>query len=190
MFLFIYFWLLWVLFPVLRLSLTAASGLLIMVSSLMARGQGVGSVTVAHRFSCLTQTKNRTHVPCVGRQILTHCTTRQVPVCVSILSYRSWFCILQINPLSVALFTNIFSHPIGCLFFYGWKKKNFFFLNCIGSSARWLWKAWALSESEQGRWLRKDTCAEIHMRRTKHTKILGVEKTMMMLTVQQNAIIL
>ena len=37
-FLFIYFWLLWVLVPVLRLSLTAASGLLIMVSSLIACG--------------------------------------------------------------------------------------------------------------------------------------------------------
>ena len=36
-----------------------------------------------------------------------------------ILSYVSCLYILQINPLSVALFANIFSYPIGCLFFYG-----------------------------------------------------------------------
>ena len=28
----------------------------------------------------------------------------------------SCLCILEINPLSVALFANIFSHPVGCLF--------------------------------------------------------------------------
>ena len=71
------------------------------------------------------RTKEWTHVPCVSRQILTHCTTRQVPVCVFILSYISCFYILQINPLSVALFANIFSHSVGCLFFYGWKKNVF-----------------------------------------------------------------
>ena len=26
-----------------------------------------------------SQTRNRTHVPCIGRQILKHCTTREVP---------------------------------------------------------------------------------------------------------------
>ena len=33
-----------------------------------------------------------------------------------ILSYMSCLFILQINPLSVALFANIFSHSEGCLF--------------------------------------------------------------------------
>ena len=32
------------------------------------------------------------------------------------LSYMSYFCILQTNPLSVRWFTNIFSHLVGCLF--------------------------------------------------------------------------
>ena len=32
-----------------------------------------------------------------------------------ILSYMSCLCILEINPLSVALFVNIFSHSEGCL---------------------------------------------------------------------------
>ena len=32
-----------------------------------------------------------------------------------ILSYKSCLCVLEINPLSVASFANIFSHSVGCL---------------------------------------------------------------------------
>ena len=35
---------------------------------------------------------------------------------VWILSYMSCLYILEINPLSVASFTSVFSHPVGCLF--------------------------------------------------------------------------
>ena len=35
---------------------------------------------------------------------------------VLILSYRSWFCILELNPLFVTSFANNFSHSEGCLF--------------------------------------------------------------------------
>ena len=42
------------------------------------------SVVVAHELSCSrhvgsSQTKARTRVPCIGRQILNHCATREVP---------------------------------------------------------------------------------------------------------------
>ena len=41
-----------------------------------------GSVVVAHRFSCSearesSWTRDQTHAPCTGRQILIHCTTRE-----------------------------------------------------------------------------------------------------------------
>ena len=34
-----------------------------------------------------------------------------------LLSCMSYWCILEINPLSVALFANILSHSLGCLYF-------------------------------------------------------------------------
>ena len=37
-------------------------------------------------------------------------------VVFSILGYMSCLYILDINPLSVSLFVNIFSHSVGCLF--------------------------------------------------------------------------
>ena len=40
-------------------------------------------------------------------------------VCFLLWSYMSYFCILEVKPLSVALFANIFSHSIGCHFVYG-----------------------------------------------------------------------
>ena len=45
----------------------------------------VASLVVAHRLSCcaacrdLPQTRDRTCVPCIGRRILNHCATREVP---------------------------------------------------------------------------------------------------------------
>ena len=48
--------------------------------------QSAGSVIVAHGLSCSahmgssrTHVRDRTHVPCVVRLILNHCTTREVP---------------------------------------------------------------------------------------------------------------
>ena len=48
--------------------------------------RNLGSVVVADGPSCfnqhveLSQTRDRTSVPCIGRQILNHCTTREVQI--------------------------------------------------------------------------------------------------------------
>ena len=58
-------------------------GLLIVVTSLVAEHRQVqqlwhpGSVALEHVGS--SQTKDPTCMPCIGRQILLHCTTREVP---------------------------------------------------------------------------------------------------------------
>ena len=57
-------------------------------SVVMAGGlQSTGSVVVAHGLSCsaacgtrASRTRARTHVPCIGRRIPNHCTTREVPI--------------------------------------------------------------------------------------------------------------
>ena len=90
-----YFWLRWVFSPLHGLSLAAASrgqlfaavrGLLIVVASLadhrlQAHGLRwlwyVGLVVLRHVES--SQTREQTHIPCTGRWILIHCTTREVP---------------------------------------------------------------------------------------------------------------
>ena len=95
-YLFIYFWLCWVFVSVRGLSLVAASGghssswcaglsLLrpLLLQSTVSRC--AGSVVVAYGPSCsaacgISQTRARTHVPCIGRQILNHCATREAPV--------------------------------------------------------------------------------------------------------------
>ena len=67
-------------------SLVAGHGFLIAVTS-HCRAQALGckgSVVVVHGFSCpaawaYSQTRDQTHVPCIGRQILNHWTTREVP---------------------------------------------------------------------------------------------------------------
>ena len=52
----------------------------------MAHGlYSAGSAVVAHGFVTpqhvgSSQTRARTHVPCIGRWILNHCATREVPV--------------------------------------------------------------------------------------------------------------
>ena len=96
-YLFIYFnfWLCWVFVSVRGLSLVAASGGhsslqcagLSLSRPLLLRSTGsrrAGSVVVAHGLSCLRHvgssgTRARTRVPCVGRQILNHCATREAP---------------------------------------------------------------------------------------------------------------
>ena len=94
-YLFIYFWLRWVFVAACGLSVVAASGdyswlqwagfslwWLLLLRSMGSRC--VGSVVVAHGLSCSTACgifpdRARTHVPCIGRQILNHCATREVP---------------------------------------------------------------------------------------------------------------
>ena len=70
--------------------------------------------------------KDWTHVSCHllhCRWVLYHWAT-QKPIllifwlgCFSILSCKSWLYTLDINPLSVISFTNIFSHSVNCFFF-------------------------------------------------------------------------
>ena len=86
--LFIYFWLHWVFVTVRRLSLVVMSGLLISMASPVAehRLQGVrarklwctGLVAPQHVES--SWTRYGTCVPCIGRQIFIHCTTREVSI--------------------------------------------------------------------------------------------------------------
>ena len=91
--LFIYVWLCWVFVSVRGLSLVVASGGhssswctgLSLSWPLLLRSTGsrrAGSVVVAHRPSCSTACgifpdQARTHVACISRQILNHCTTRE-----------------------------------------------------------------------------------------------------------------
>ena len=91
----IYFWLCWVFVSVQGLSLVAASGGhssarcagLSLSRPLLLRSTGsrcAGSVGVAHRPHLVaprhvgsSQARARTRVPCIGRQILNHCATRE-----------------------------------------------------------------------------------------------------------------
>ena len=89
--LFIYLWLCWVFVFVRGLSLVVASG---DHSSLQCAGlslsrplslRSTGSAIVAHgpsRSAAVgsSQTRARTRVPCIGRQTLNHCTTREAPL--------------------------------------------------------------------------------------------------------------
>ena len=92
--LFIYFWLCWVFVSVRGLSLVAASGGhsssqcagRSLSRPLLLRSRGsrrAGSVVVAHGPSCsvacgiFPDQGSRTRVPCIGRRILNHCTTRE-----------------------------------------------------------------------------------------------------------------
>ena len=94
--LFIYFWLCWVFTAACGLSLVVAKG---GYSSLRCSGLSLwwllllrsmgsrltGSVVVTHWLSCSawhvgsSWTRAWIHVPCIGRQILNHCATREAP---------------------------------------------------------------------------------------------------------------
>ena len=95
-YLFIYFWLRWVFPAALGLSLVAASR---GYSSLLCAGfslqwllllwstgsRHAGSVVVAHRLSCsaacgIFPDQGSNLCPCIGRWILNHCATREVPM--------------------------------------------------------------------------------------------------------------
>ena len=114
-YLFIYFyflWLCWVLVSVPGLSLVAASGGhsssrcagLSPSWPLLLRSTGsrhAGSVIVAHGPSCSahvgsSQTRARTRVPCIGRQILNHCATREARIKVFLKS-ENFFQILRMS---------------------------------------------------------------------------------------------
>ena len=63
-----------------------------------------------------SQTRARTRVPFIGRQILNHCATREALFVFLLLSCMSCLYILEINPSLVTSFANIFSHSVGCIF--------------------------------------------------------------------------
>ena len=78
---------------------------------------------VAPRHVGSSQTRAQTRIPCIGRQTLNHCATREALdffyrtfFLFLIWSCRSCLYILEINPLSVASFANVFSHSEGCHF--------------------------------------------------------------------------
>ena len=95
-FLFIYLWLFWVFISVRGPSLVAASrghsssrcAGLSPLRPLLLRSTGsrrAGSVVVAMglvapRHVGSSQTRARTHIPCISRQTLNHCATREAPV--------------------------------------------------------------------------------------------------------------
>ena len=64
-------------------SLAAVIGLLIVVASLVVEHglEHAGSVVVAHGLSCseASWTRDQVGIPCIGRWILNHCTTREAP---------------------------------------------------------------------------------------------------------------
>ena len=103
MYLLFFFWLHWVLVAVRGLSLVVASGdysslwcadfsfqWLLLLRSTGSRRAGFSSCgmqaqelwrmgLVASRHMGSSRTRDWTHVPCTGRQILNHCATREVP---------------------------------------------------------------------------------------------------------------
>ena len=94
-YLFIYFWLCWVFVSVRGLSLVAVSGATLHRGARASHCHGLSCCTaqapdtqaqqlwltglVAPRHVGSSQTRARTRVPCIGRQILNHCTTREAP---------------------------------------------------------------------------------------------------------------
>ena len=107
-FLIFYLWLCWVFVSLRGLSLVVASGGhsssrcagLSLSRPLLLRSTGsrrAGSVIVAHGLSCsaacgIFQTGARTRVPCIGRQILNHCATREaLPIfLITVFFLPSW----------------------------------------------------------------------------------------------------
>ena len=118
--LFIYFWLCWVFVAASGATLGCGARLLIAVASLVAehglqarglqqlqcvssvvvaRGlQSTGSVVVVHGLSCSAArsswTRAQTRVPCIGRRILNHCATREVPILFFLISFMRGLSVL------------------------------------------------------------------------------------------------
>ena len=106
LFILIFFWLCWVFIAVCRLSLVVVSGgyfslqsvgfslrWLLLLRSMGPRHTGFRSCgtraqqlwltgSVAPRHVGSSWTRDRTRVPCIDRQILNHCATREVPLLV------------------------------------------------------------------------------------------------------------
>ena len=59
---------------------------------------------VAPRHVGSSQTRARTRVPCIGRQTLNHCATREAPISISCLSSQCFFIQLKENMCSRSLF--------------------------------------------------------------------------------------
>ena len=123
-YLFIYLWLCWVFVSVRGLSLVVASG---GHSSSRARASHcrglsccgaqapdaqaqqlwlTGSVAPRHVGS--SQTRARTRVPCIGRQILNHCATREAPQSC-FFKYSLWKCWMDVFNLSWATLVSFIS---------------------------------------------------------------------------------
>ena len=112
--LFIYFWLRWVLVAARGLSLVATSRgysslrcsgfslrWLLLLQSMGSRHAGFSSCgtraqqlwhtgLAAPRHVGSSQTRDRTHIPCTGRWILNHCTTREVPITIHLEMQILW----------------------------------------------------------------------------------------------------
>ena len=69
-------------------SVVAARGLSICNAWALGR---CGSVVVVHGLSCSVATRDQTRVPCIGRQILNHCATREAPSCLVLILHFSGF---------------------------------------------------------------------------------------------------
>ena len=70
-----------------------------------------------------SQTRARTHVPCIGRQILNHCATREA---LEVFLYN-----LGTSPLSGIWMVNMFSQSVACLFVFftvSFKEQKFLIL--------------------------------------------------------------
>ena len=82
-----YFWLRWVLVAARRIFIVVhrllSSCSMCLQSHRLYSLRHVGSVVVARGLSCPVAcripTRDRTHVPCIGRRILNHWSTREVP---------------------------------------------------------------------------------------------------------------
>ena len=90
--------------------------------------------------------RDRTPISCIGRQTLYHWATREVPdhflvrlPVFLILSYMSCLYILEINPLSAALFTNIFLSfwVLPCLLVYNFLVVQKLLSLIVSMGNRW-----------------------------------------------------
>ena len=95
------------------------------------RFQSTGSIVLAHGLSCsmacgTSQIRNQTCVPCITRQILIYCATREVPLpnfffsCAQFLVNVFFSCIslccLNISPLSDILFFSHCFFTVDCVY--------------------------------------------------------------------------
>ena len=63
---------------------------------------------VAVQYVGSSQRRARTHVPCIGRRILNHCATREVPASHSFLIYQTSFFFFKLNSFFFLIITYLF----------------------------------------------------------------------------------